>query len=123
MFGKTNFNKENIMKLLTVLIVAAIFFLSMSVLMDNNDSRRQISDNDGATETTLCSILSEIKGVGDVNVLVEYNEDDTVIGVIVTADGAGDPVVKNNIVKGVAALFDISNSNVMVFEKSQEEEQ
>jgi len=123
MFGKTNFNKENIMKLLTVLIVAAIFFLSMSVLLDDNDSRRQISDNDGATETTLCSILSEIKGVGDVNVLVEYSEDDTVTGVIVTADGAGDPVVKNNIVKGVAALFDISNSNVMVFEKSQEEKQ
>ena len=122
MFGKTNFNKENITKLLTVLIVAAIFFLSMSVLLDDNDSRRQISDNDGATETTLCSILSEIKGVGDVNVLVEYGEDDTVTGVIVTADGAGDPVVKSNIVKGVAALFDISNSNVMVFEKSQEEE-
>jgi len=123
MFGKTNFNKENIMKLLTVLIVAAIFFLSMSVLLDDNDSRRQISDNDGATETTLCSILSEIKGVGDVNVLVEYSEDNAVTGVIVTADGAGDPVVKNNIVKGVAALFDISNSNVMVFEKSQEEKQ
>lgn len=123
MFGKTNFNKESIIKLLTVLIVAAIFFLSMSVLLDDNDSRRQISDNDGATETTLCSILSEIKGVGDVNVLVEYGEDDTVTGVIVTADGAGDPVVKSNIVKGVAALFDISNSNVMVFEKNQEEEQ
>jgi len=123
MFGKNNFNKENTTKLLIVLIVAAIFFLSMSVLLDDNDSRRQISDNDGATETTLCSILSEIKGVGDVNVLVEYSEDDTVTGVIVTADGAGDPVVKNNIVKGVAALFDISNSNVMVFEKSQEEKQ
>jgi len=123
MFGKNNFNKENTTKLLIVLIVAAIFFLSMSVLLDDNDSLRQISDNDGATETTLCSILSEIKGVGDVNVLVEYSEDDTVTGVIVTADGAGDPVVKNNIVKGVAALFDISNSNVMVFEKSQEEKQ
>jgi len=123
MFGKNNFNKENTTKLLIVLIVAAIFFLSMSVLLDDNDSRRQISDNDGATETTLCSILSEIKGVGDVNVLVEYSEDDTVTGVIVTADGAGDPVVKNNIVKGVAALFDISKSNVMVLEKSQEEKQ
>lgn len=123
MFGKINFNKENVVKLLTVLIVAAIFFLSMSVLLDDNDSRRQISDNDGATETTLCSILSEIKGVGDVNVLVEYSEDNAVTGVIVTADGAGDPVVKNNIVKGVAALFDISNSNVMVFEKNQEDEQ
>lgn len=123
MFGKINFNKENVVKLLTVLIVAAIFFLSMSVLLDDNDSRKQISDNDGATETTLCSILSEIKGVGDVNVLVEYSEDNAVTGVIVTADGAGDPVVKNNIVKGVAALFDISNSNVMVFEKNQEDEQ
>lgn len=116
-----NVSKEKIMKIVTVMIVAAIFFLSMSILTDNHDSRNMITDNDGATETTLCSILSDIKGVGDVNVLVEYGKNQNVTGVIVTAQGADDPVIKTNIIKGVSALFDIPTSNVMVFEKSQGE--
>lgn len=123
MFGKANLTKETVTKILTALIIASIFFLTMSILMDDNDSRRQISDNNGATETNLCNILSDIKDVGEVNVLIEYGDDSTVCGVIVTAEGAGNPVVKNNIVKGVATLFDIPVSNVMVFERSQEEGQ
>lgn len=121
MFDKLNLSKEAIVRLLSLLIIAAIFFLSMSILMDDHDRRRQISDNDGATETTLCSILSDIKGVGEVNVLVEYDDRDAVRGVMITAEGADDPVVKYNIIKGVSALFDISSANVMVFEKNQEE--
>ena len=122
MFGKILSSNETMKKIIVILIVAAIFFLSMSILIDDNDSRKMISDNNGATETALCNILTEIKGVGRVSALVQYGETDTVCGVIVTAEGAGDPVVKNNIVKGVSALFDIPVSSVMVFEKSQEEE-
>ena len=107
-------------KLISVLIVAAIFFLAMSILTDNDDGRKMISDNNGASESALCSILSEIKGVGAVSVLVEYGEESTVCGVIVTAEGAGNPVVKNDIVKGVSTLYDIPTSSVMVFEKKEE---
>ncbi|MFR7989094.1 MAG: hypothetical protein ACLU5F_00695 [Anaerovoracaceae bacterium] len=121
MFEKPEITKENIMKIIIAIIIASIFLLTLSILTDDNDSRRQISDDNGATETTLSGILSEIKGVGDVNVMVQYNEENSVTGVIVTAEGAEDPVVKNNIAKGVSTLFDIPVSSVMVFEKSQEE--
>ena len=121
MFEKPEITKENIMKIIIAIIIASIFLLTLSILTDDNDSRRQISDYNGATETTLSGILSEIKGVGDVNVMVQYNEENSVTGVIVTAEGAEDPVVKNNIAKGVSTLFDIPVSSVMVFEKSQEE--
>lgn len=120
MFEKIKLSKDSMTKLITVLIIAAIFLLSMSILTDHDDGRKMISDNNGATESALCSILSEIKGVGAVNVLVEYGEESTVCGVIVTAEGAGDPVVKNNIVKGVSTLYDIPTANVMVFEKKEE---
>ena len=53
--------------------------------------------------------------------MMEYDENRAVTGVIVTAEGASDPVVKNDIVKGVATLFDLPVSSVMVFEKSQED--
>ena len=123
MFDKNKFTKEQIMKVLTALIIATIFLLSMSLLLDDHDNRKMISDNDGASESALCQILSEVKGVGEVNALVQYGEDSTVCGVIVTAQGAGDPIVKNNIVKGVSTLFDIPVSSVMVFEQTQEVEE
>lgn len=119
MFEKPEITKEGVMKIVVALIIASIVLLSLSILTDDNDSRKQISDDDGATE--LCSILSEIKGVGDVNVMLQYNDKNNVTGVIVTAQGADDPVVKTNIVKGVSALYDIPVSSVMVFEKNQEE--
>ncbi len=119
MFEKPEITKEGVMKIVVALIIASIVLLSLSILTDDNDSRKQISDDDGATE--LCSILSEIKGVGDVNVMLQYNDKNNVTGVIVTAQGADNPVVKTNIVKGVAALYDIPVSSVMVFEKNQEE--
>ena len=120
MLEKIRLSKDSMTKLISVLIVAAIFFLAMSILTDNDDGRKMISDNNGATESALCSILSEIKGVGAVSVLVEYSEESTVCGVIVTAEGAGNPVVKNDIVKGVSTLYDIPASSVMVFEKKEE---
>lgn len=123
MFDKNKFTKEQIMKVLTALIIATIFLLSMSLLLDDRDNRKMISDNDGASESALCQILSEVKGVGEVNALVQYGDDNTVCGVIVTAQGAGNPIVKNNIVKGVSTLFDIPVSSVMVFEQTQEVEE
>ena len=50
--------------------------------------------------------------------MLQYGEKDQVAGVIVTAEGAGDPVVKNDLIKAVMAVFDISSANVEVFEKT-----
>ena len=50
--------------------------------------------------------------------MLQYGEKDQVAGVIVTAEGAGNPVVKNDLIKAVMALFDISSANVEVFEKT-----
>ncbi|HEY9758972.1 MAG TPA: Asp23/Gls24 family envelope stress response protein [Oculatellaceae cyanobacterium] len=69
----------------------------------------------------------------DIYIVVEYGvkiqneETDTVFssqnnyrkveGVIVASEGAGDIVIKNNIISAVATLFDIPASNVVVYEK------
>lgn len=120
MLEKFGLTKDAMTKLVTVLTISAIVFLSLSILTDSKDGRKMISDNNGATESALCSILSEIKGVGDVNVLVEYSEKSTVCGVIITAEGADSPIVKNDIIKGVSTLYDIPVSSVVVFEKKEE---
>lgn len=137
--------KDLLIKLLTILFVAAIALLLFDVLTQSKDGRRQIVDMDGGTEYTeetalateeeirLEKILSQMKGVGDTNVMITYQkveEKDTVFssekdkidrkveGVIVASEGAGNIIVKTNIIDAVATVFNIPASNVMVFEKS-----
>lgn len=109
--------KDLAIKAIAVLIVASIALLSFDVFTQNKDGRKQIVDEDGGTETTLCSILEDMKGVGQVDVMLQHNEDEQISGVIVTAEGAGDPIVRNNLVNAVRAVFNIPASSVMVFEK------
>ena len=110
--------KDKAVKILAVIIAAVVVLLSFDVFSSNNDGRRQIVDKDGGVEADLCMILSDIEGVGDVDVMLQYDDDDRIIGAIVTAGGADDPIVKNNVVNAVMALFDISATNVEVFKKN-----
>lgn len=109
--------KEKGLKIVVIMIIAAVILLSFDVFTGSRDGRRQIVDEDGGVESQLCSILSDIEGVGAVDVMLQYGEDDQITGAIVTAEGASDPIVKNDVTKAVMAVFDISATNVEVFEK------
>lgn len=109
--------KDLIIKIIAILIILSVALLSFDVFTQNKDGRKQIIDDDGGTEAALCSILTDIKGVGEVDVMLQYNEEQQISGAIVTAEGAGDPVVRNNLVNAVRAVFNIPVSSVMVFEK------
>lgn len=110
-------NKDKYLKAIALIIILAVIFLSFDVFTQSKDGRRQIVDEDGGTETELCMILSDIDGVGDVDVMLQYDEDEKITGAIVTAEGAGNPIVKNNLINAVMAVFNISSSSVEVFEK------
>lgn len=120
MFEKLT-GKENFMKLITVLLIASIVILALSIFTDTSDGRKQIIDMDGGSEEQLCSMLSSIDGVGQVEVMVQYGGDDQVSGVIVIAEGGANPIVANNLTQGVSTLYSIPVSSVIVFEKEQEE--
>ena len=109
--------KDKAIKIIALFIIIAVIFLSFDVFTQSKDGRKQIIDKDGGTETELCNILADIDGVGDVDVMLQYDEDDKITCAIVTAEGAGNPVVKNNLINAVMAVFNISAANVEVFEK------
>ena len=111
--------KDNGVKIISMLIIAAVVLLAFDVFTDNKDGRRQIVDDDGGVEAELCLILSDIEGVGEVDVMLQYDDDEKVTGAIVTAQGADDPVVKNKVISAVMALFNISATSVEVFEKNK----
>ncbi len=143
------FAKDLLFKFITVLIIASAALLLLNVLSQNKDGRMQIIDEDGGTEYSqmtaitleearLAKILSDIKGVGSVGVMLSYTEPEEIQsvfsnigeakmkkikGVIVTAQGAENPVIKNNIKNAVSAVYDIPLKNVIIFEKNGEENQ
>ena len=110
-------NKDIALKIVAVIIILAVILLSFDVFTQSKDGRRQIVDKDGGTESELCMILSDIDGVGDVDVMLQYDKDENITGAIVTAEGAGSPVVKINLINAVMAVFNIPSSSVEVFEK------
>ena len=113
--------KENFTRLVTALLISAIAILALNLLLSDTDGRKQVLDGNGGTEEKLCSVLSSIEGAGSVEVMVEYDSRDQVKGVIVLADGAGSPVVEKKLTDGVATLYDIPVSSVIVFEKKSDE--
>ena len=110
-----------LMRIITAVLIGCAVILTLSVFSKSKDGRRQIIDMDGSSEERLASVLSGIKGAGDVDAAIEYGQDGKVVGVIVTAEGARIPAVAQNLSKGVATLYDIPVSSVIVFEKEQEE--
>lgn len=116
-FFKEGKSKDIIIKLITIAVIAAVLLVAFDVLTQDRDSRRQIIDEDGVSEMTLSEILTDIDGVGAVDVMIRQGEDNAISGVIITAEGAGDPVIRDNITRAVAAVYNIPASNVVVFEK------
>lgn len=119
MFEKAG--KETFIKLIGVLLAASVMILVLSIFTSGTDGRKQIIDGDESREEQLCSVLSSIEGAGQVEVMVEYDSRDQVQGVIVLAQGGGNPVVANNLTNGVATLYNIPVSSVIVFEKIYDE--
>ena len=140
------FVKDLLYKFLSLLIIAIVALLLLNVMTQNKDGRTQIIDEDGGTEyweTTASTleerklerILSSIKGVGDVSVMLTYEDTGSsndifsnegaksggeVKGAIITAVGGADAVAKRNILEAVTALFNIPVQNVKVYEKIEE---
>lgn len=149
--GKSQKKLKDLMtQFITVVVIAALALLLLNVLSQGKDGRRQVVDNDGGDEyigasggvsgtdqeKRLAEILSQIKGVGRVEVMIECRDGENgvsvfssgrdeekqkVKGVIIAAQGAADAVTKNDIIKAVASVFDIPQSRVMVFEMKQEQ--
>ncbi|MDO4552428.1 MAG: hypothetical protein Q4C22_02715 [Bacillota bacterium] len=141
------FTKDLFYKLLTIVLLAAMGLLFFDVLTESRDGRKQVADLDGGEEVTaetavesaaakeeqrLENILSQIKGVGEVQVMLVCREENSsavfasataetgpVTGVIVVAEGAGSAAVRSNIIDAVKAAYDLPADSVTVFESRE----
>lgn len=83
---------------------------SSSVVADSLWTNESLSDDE-----RLKNILSKIDGAGQVEVMIA--PDNT--GVVIVAEGAGDPVVEKNIYDSVQALFDVEMHKIKIVKMSE----
>lgn len=77
-------------------------------------------------EERICAILSDIEGAGDVSIVITYYTDDkgksgNAKGAVVTADGAWDTGVRNNLAEAVQAVLDLPAHRVKVFKSKHQQ--
>lgn len=77
-------------------------------------------------------ILSEIEGVGDVSVMISFekkksdktsadSENEIIQSVLVVADGGGDAVVREKIVRAMKVALGVEAHKIEVFERKEKE--
>lgn len=118
--------------IITLVIILAVALLIGSTFFPDKEEEKSsvIFDNDSKAvdpdelymeeEQRMSDILSQVKGVGDVKVMLTYGENEngenTVKGVVVVAQGAGEIITKNNIITAARSAFDIPVSRITVLE-------
>ena len=126
-------NRNN--RLMLVIFIIGIVIILFSTLFENKDSKTSQSvENYAGEEERLSEILSEISGAGNVSVMISYesvsdepsgigrglSESEKPLkprGVIVVADGASLPSVRNNLKEAAVAVTGVGANRVCVYSR------
>lgn len=111
---------KNIQIIVAILIIAVALIIYSNVL--SNKKSPDVSVSSGASvmsdeEIRLASVLKTIDGAGDVSLMITRSGE-TVVGVIVIADGAKDISVRLRLLDATATALGIDKSIVNVYSKS-----
>ena len=97
---------------LAVVVILIVFFGGGA----KNTSQSVVDDSYiDEMEHKICSVIQNIDGCGKAAVAISYDSEDNVIGVVVVAEGANDPIIRFKIVEVVVTLLDVDNNSVSVF--------
>ncbi len=116
---------------LVIAVIAICIYFSVNAITNNSNKSQQT--NTTQTQNGLIgeiqTILSEIEGVGECQVLITYksgqdsqevgslNSTDNIQGVVVVATGGNDVLARIKIVNALCTLLKIDAKNIQIFEK------
>ena len=89
------------------------------IIFDNDSIELDEENLYMSEEQRLSDILSQVRGVGEVKVMLTFGEKENrevVQGVIVVAEGAGNNLVREKIITAAQAAFALPVSRIIVME-------
>lgn len=117
-----------------IAIVLVVYFSCVSCSGKSDEkTSADIGDKDYCTamQIRLTNIVSEISGVGDASVVINWDksvstslistesENPKATGVIVVCDGGDQTKVKLDVIYAVSTLLDLSRDKIIVYKKSK----
>lgn len=102
-----------------ILLLVGILLVVISIPTKSNVDTDASYNGGTDVESRLENILSKMQGIGDVQVMITYQEDNQVEGVVVAAEGGGNSVIVRKITEVVQALFDVDSHKIKVIESNQ----
>ena len=124
--------KDVLNYIISIIIILSVSLLVYNMMVTPKEDGKVVLDRDSQTideenlyfddEKRFSDMLSNIKGVGDVKVMITYEpaeqqqQEPSVKGVMIVAKGAGDIVVKNNIMGAAEAVFGLPVNRITVLE-------
>ncbi len=100
---------------LLLLVVCYFFFIGNGAENTNVSQTFTMSE----TENKLCSILSEIEGVGKINAYVKEDEEGNVLGAILVFEGADSLVVRLDVLKATAQALGVNQKEILIYEMTK----
>ncbi len=101
-----------------LLIFLLIGILLMVIAIPTGESQIR-NDENTELERRLEAVLEGMEGVGNVNVMITLQKDDTVEGVAIVAEGGDNAVTVRNITEVVQALFHVDSHKIKVIKGNQ----
>ncbi len=105
-------NQWVLVLLVGILLVVIAIPTKTDSATDVGDKHISVASSD--IEEKLENLLTNMQDVGTVQVMITFQEDEQVEGIVVLAEGAGNAVVIRNITEVVQALFDVDAHKIKV---------
>jgi len=107
--------KKDIIKIVIIAAAALALLVAVYKVFFNSTSSASIKYSD--EEARLCSILSEIEGVGDVSVII--NSEGESVGVVVVCRGADSIMVRSQIISAVRLATGATGENILIYKMNE----
>lgn len=109
---------EIIVAFVIALVAIFIYFITTNVGASDTVT---VHTSSGGNELSrqVASVLCNVEGVGDCNVLITYDDEKVVGGVVVVAEGGDDIGVKVKIIDAVCALVDVKAEKIKIYKMNK----
>ena len=105
---------------LVVLLVGVLLIVMAMPTKKGTDAEYSVTDNrETDVEMRLENMLEKMQGVGKADVMITFQDEEQVEGVLVIADGAKSGVIVRDITEVVQALFEVDSHKIKVIERNQ----
>ncbi len=109
---------EIVVAFVIALVAIFIYFITTGIGVDDA-AIQHTSSGGNELSRQVAGVLCNVDGVGDCNVLITFDDDGGINGVVVVAEGGDDTSVKIKIIDAVCTLVDVKAEKIKIYKMNK----